>query len=110
MVSSATDYRKQGEATATLSLTSSFFGAVLFAMLAEGEQGMAGQDAAKPFLPLQERQLTQIFTGAEHQIKDAIEQFGLMTKRVLEQLKARHTLAVERHQLAIQDGVYLHAL
>ena len=33
-----------------------------------------------------------------------------MAERVLEQLKARHALAVERHQLAIQDSIYLYAL
>jgi hypothetical protein len=71
---------------------------------------MPGQDAAKPLLALQERQWTQIRAGAEHQIKDAIEQLGLMTERVLEQLKVRHALAVERYQLAIQNGVYLYAL
>ena len=79
-------------------------------MLAEGEQRMTGQDASKPLLALQEGLLTQILAGAEHQIKDAIEQLGLMTERVLEQLKTRDALAVERYQFAVEDGVYLHAL
>ena len=79
-------------------------------MLAEGKQRMTGHDASKPLLALQEGQWTQILAGAEHQIKDAIEQLGLMTELVLEQLKARDALAVERYQFAIEDGVHLHAL
>src|SRR3954469_1972433 len=86
------------------------FGAVPFAVSAEGNQLVARQNCLQPHLALAQRLLAQVRRLLKHEIEGAVQELCFMAQRVVKQLEMRDAVLTDRDKLTVDHGAALHAL
>src|SRR5262245_46425810 len=67
------------------------------------KQGILRERSLERLLALEQGATTEVFAPDIKQVEDAVTQSGRLALGILQQLKARASLIVERHELAVKD-------